>query len=117
MGQHLSNLISPLRFDLTSHIYRNVHSCYQRFHPRSPSPISTLPPELIEEILSFLEKRDLLSTCRVSKVFYAHSVGSLYRDISAESSAQAARCLRTVVEKEGLGVHVRQVAIQQQGGR
>ncbi|KAJ7893264.1 hypothetical protein B0H13DRAFT_1625265 [Mycena leptocephala] len=62
------------------------------------SPIRSLAPETLEEIIAFTPPESHLALCLVSKLLYALCVRSIYCDISLRSPAAVVKCCRTVVQ-------------------
>ncbi|KAF8171039.1 hypothetical protein K438DRAFT_1613379 [Mycena galopus ATCC 62051] len=62
------------------------------------SPITSLAPETLEEIIAFTPPESHLALCLVSKLLYTLCYRSIYHDISLRSPATVAKCCRTVAK-------------------
>ncbi|KAF7369526.1 F-box domain-containing protein [Mycena venus] len=62
------------------------------------SPIRSLAPETLEEIIAFTPTESHLALCRVSKLLYALCIRSVYCDISLRSPAAVVKCCRTLAK-------------------
>ncbi|KAJ7138862.1 hypothetical protein C8R46DRAFT_1136409 [Mycena filopes] len=60
------------------------------------SPIRSLAPETLEEIIAFTPPESHLALCRVSKLLYALCVRSIYSEITLQSPAAVVKCCRSV---------------------
>ncbi|KAJ6452414.1 hypothetical protein C8R45DRAFT_847759 [Mycena sanguinolenta] len=62
------------------------------------SPIRSLAPETLEEIIGWTPPESHLALCLVSKLFYALCFRSIYSDISLRSPAAVVKCCRTLAK-------------------
>ncbi|KAJ7466584.1 hypothetical protein B0H11DRAFT_1733152 [Mycena galericulata] len=75
------------------------------------SPITSLAPETLEEIIAFAPPESRRALCRVSKLLYALCVRSIYCHISLRSPSALVKCCRTVADNGFVASTVRSFEI------
>ncbi|KAJ7676853.1 hypothetical protein DFH06DRAFT_976206 [Mycena polygramma] len=80
-------------------------------HGSPVSPIKSLAPETLEEIIAFMPPESHLALCRVSRLFYALCVRSIYNDVALRTPAAVVKCCRTVAKNSVVASAVRRFEI------
>ncbi|KAJ7728273.1 hypothetical protein DFH07DRAFT_851211 [Mycena maculata] len=80
-------------------------------HMAPVSPIRSLAPETLEEIVAFTPPESHLALCRVSKLLYVLCVRSIYCNIRLGSPTTVVKCCRTVANNAIVASAVRSFEI------
>lgn len=80
---------------------KKVKRSYRKRTIKNPSKVFTLPKELLDDILGYCERRDLLSLCRTSEAFYCLAMPALYREYVPRQPAELVKFVKRI--NRGIG--------------
>ncbi|GLB43642.1 hypothetical protein LshimejAT787_1401540 [Lyophyllum shimeji] len=78
----------------------------------SPPSLSTLPAELLHDIIQLTETPDLVSLCQTTRSLQAAATWSLYRKIRLSDASKAVRCFQTIIARPEAALAVRHMELR-----
>lgn len=73
--------------------------------------LTDIPPELLMHVALYLSQNDLLSACRVCKLFYSNFIPTLYQEVTLDQDAEIQSLRRGLVHRSELSNFVKTLTL------